>query len=111
MKGAYASSAEVARQELREVVYSTEALLKALGEETDPAVAELRARLSETVAMVKKELRMSFVSNVRDTISDASDAAAAVRRFVHRHPWTAAAVGTLGGLLVGSLLYSRDGAD
>jgi ElaB/YqjD/DUF883 family membrane-anchored ribosome-binding protein len=95
---------DVAQNELREVVASTEALLAALGNEGGEAVEELRGRLKATIADVKKELGSSFVANARETISRARDTASSVDEFVHENPWAAVAIGAGIGWLIGLIL-------
>jgi ElaB/YqjD/DUF883 family membrane-anchored ribosome-binding protein len=104
MRQEYRSARDVAQKELREVLASTEALLAALGDQGGDAVAELRERLTSTIADVKKELGSSFVASARETIAKARDTVSTVDEFVQDRPWTAIAIGAGVGLLAGLIL-------
>jgi ElaB/YqjD/DUF883 family membrane-anchored ribosome-binding protein len=104
MRTEYPSPKDVAKKELREVLASTEALLGALGNEGGQAVEELRARLTTTIADVKKELGSSFVASARETLYRARDTASSVDDFVQENPWTAVAIGAGIGLLTGLIM-------
>jgi len=104
MRNEYPSARDVAQTELREVLASTEALLAALGDEGGEAIDELRARLTSTIADVKKELGPSFLEGARRTISRARDTAGSVDNFVQERPWTSLAIVAGIGLLVGLVL-------
>jgi DUF883 N-terminal domain len=52
---------DIAQQELRDMLASTEALLAALGDQSGDAIDDLRARLTSTISDVKRELSNSFV--------------------------------------------------
>jgi ElaB/YqjD/DUF883 family membrane-anchored ribosome-binding protein len=95
---------DLAQKELREVLASTEALLAALGDEGGEGIAELRGRLANTIADVKKELGTSFVASAREKIAQARDTVTSVNDFVTENPWTAVAIGAGVGLLAGMLL-------
>jgi ElaB/YqjD/DUF883 family membrane-anchored ribosome-binding protein len=104
MTNDYASPREVAGRELREVLAATEALLAALGDDSGAAVDELRDRLTLTIAEVRRQLGGSLLSNARDTIVRARDTAVSLDRFVNQRPWTAVAIGTGIGVLIGLIL-------
>ena len=95
---------DVAQKELREVLASTEALLAALGDQSGEAIDELRARLTSTIADVKRELGSSFFQKTRETITRARDTVTSMDEFVQERPWTAVAIGAGVGLLAGLLL-------
>ena len=95
---------EVAAKELREVVSSTEALLAALGNESGGAIDELRARLTVTIADLKKELGNSFIASAREKFYQARDTVVSVDEFVHQRPWSAVALGAGVGVLIGMIL-------
>jgi ElaB/YqjD/DUF883 family membrane-anchored ribosome-binding protein len=104
MRQEYPTARDVARKELREVLASTEALLDALGDEGGESVNQLRERLTETIADVKRELGSSFFDSARETIGRARDSAVSVNDFVRNRPWSsvviAAGVGVLAGLIL-----------
>ena len=104
MRQEYPTARDVARNELREVLASTEALLAALDNQGGQEIDELRARLSETIADVKRELGSSFFASARDKIGQARDTAISVNDFVRERPWSAvliaAGVGVIAGLLL-----------
>jgi len=104
MRQDYPTARDVAQKELREVLASTEALLAALGSESGAAIDELRERLTSTIADVKKELGSSFLSNAREKIARAREAANSVDEFVTDRPWSSVAIGAGIGLLVGLIL-------
>jgi ElaB/YqjD/DUF883 family membrane-anchored ribosome-binding protein len=95
---------DLAQKELREVLASTEALLAALGDQAGEGIDELRGRLTNTIADVKKELGSSFVASAREKIAQARDTATSVNEFVTEKPWTAVLIGAGVGLLAGLLL-------
>jgi ElaB/YqjD/DUF883 family membrane-anchored ribosome-binding protein len=100
----YPSARDVARNELREVLASTEALLAALGDQGGEAVEQLRERLSATISDVKKELGNSLLDSAREKIVKARETAASVNEFVRERPWSAVAIAAGAGLLVGLLM-------
>ena len=95
---------DIAQQELRDMLASTEALLAALGDQSGDAIDELRARLTSTISDVKKELSSSFVMGAREKITQARDTVTQVNEFVTERPWTSVAIGAGIGLLAGLLL-------
>jgi ElaB/YqjD/DUF883 family membrane-anchored ribosome-binding protein len=95
---------DIAQQELRDMLASTEALLSALGDQSGDAIDELRTRLNATISDVKRQLSSSFVSGARQKIAAARDTVTQVNDFVTEKPWTAVAIGAGVGLLAGLLL-------
>jgi len=95
---------DIAQQELREMLASTEALLAALGEQSGDGIDELRARLTSTISDVKRELGNSFVASAREKIAQARDTVTQVNEFVTERPWTAVTIAAGIGLLAGLLL-------
>jgi ElaB/YqjD/DUF883 family membrane-anchored ribosome-binding protein len=95
---------DIAQQELRDMLASTEALLAALGDQTGDAIDELRVRLTSTITDVKRQLGNSFVASAREKIYQARDTVTQVNEFVTEKPWTAVALGAGIGLLAGLLL-------
>jgi ElaB/YqjD/DUF883 family membrane-anchored ribosome-binding protein len=95
---------DIAQQELRDMLASTEALLAALGDQTGEGIDELRSRLTNTISDVKSALGNSFVASAREKIAKARDTVTQVNEFVTEKPWTAVAIGAGIGLLAGLLL-------
>jgi ElaB/YqjD/DUF883 family membrane-anchored ribosome-binding protein len=104
MRNGDPTARDLAQKELQEVLASSEALLAALGDQGGEAVEDLRARLTNTIADVKKQLGTSFIDNARHTISRARDTASQIDDFVQERPWTSVAIGAGIGLLAGLLL-------
>src|SRR5215469_15248594 len=104
MRQEYPSARDVARKELREVLASTEALLEALGDEGGESISQLRARLTETIADVRRELSSSLMESAREKIGRARDTAVSVNDFVQERPWSAVVIATGIGLLAGLIL-------
>jgi ElaB/YqjD/DUF883 family membrane-anchored ribosome-binding protein len=95
---------DIAANELREVLASTEALLAAIGNEGGESVQALRDRLTGTVADIKKELHQSFLEAAREKYYQARDTAASINRFAHQHPWLAIIIGAGFGVLLGRVM-------
>jgi ElaB/YqjD/DUF883 family membrane-anchored ribosome-binding protein len=95
---------DIAQQELRDMLASTEALLAALGDQTGEGIDELRDRLTNTITDVKRALGTSFFASAREKITQARDTVTQVNEFVTEKPWTAVAIGAGIGLLAGMLL-------
>src|SRR5262249_38962978 len=104
MRQEYPTARDVARKELREVLASTEALLAALGDQGGEAIGELRERLSETIADVKKELGNSLFDRARQTYGKARYTASFVDGFVQERPWSAVLIAAGIGLLAGLIM-------
>jgi len=104
MRNENTQARDIAQQELREMLASTEALLAALGDQSGEAIDQLRERLTTTISDVKKELGSSFVASAREKIAKARDTVTHVNDFVTEKPWTAVAIAAGIGLLAGLLL-------
>ena len=104
MNQQYSQARDIAAQELREALASTEALLSALAADNDESVRELRARLTITVAEIKKQLGDSWLANARDKYRQARRTAASINQFTQRHPWSAVVIGAGVGVLIGLLI-------
>ncbi len=83
---------------------STEALLAVLDRESGPAVDELRDRLTVTIAEVRRQLGPSFLASARETWTKARDTASSVDDFVQTRPWSAVAIATGVGILIGLIM-------
>jgi ElaB/YqjD/DUF883 family membrane-anchored ribosome-binding protein len=95
---------DIAQQELRDMLASTEALLTALSGQTGEGIDELRTRLTSTISDVKRALGNSFAASARERFSQARDTVTQVNDFVTEKPWTSVAIGAVIGLLAGLLL-------
>lgn len=104
MNQEYPQPRDIAAQELREALASTEALLSALGDEGSESVRELRERLAVTIADIREQLGNSFFANARYRYHQARRAASSVNRFTHRNPWSSVIIGAGIGVLIGLLL-------
>ncbi len=104
MNQQYPQARDIAPQELREALASTEALLSALGDEGSESVKELRERLSTTIADIREQLGNSFFANARYRYHQVRRAATSVNRFTHRNPWSSVVLGVGAGVLIGLLL-------
>jgi ElaB/YqjD/DUF883 family membrane-anchored ribosome-binding protein len=104
MRNESVSARRVAGKELRDVLSSTEALLVALGDEGGAEVDELRERLTNTIADIKKQLGSSFLASARDTVMRARDTVSSIDDFVQERPRTAVALAVGAGILIGFIL-------
>jgi ElaB/YqjD/DUF883 family membrane-anchored ribosome-binding protein len=97
-----ASSAALA-DELRNVVQQAEELLRALGDDSNEAVAALRERVYGAVDTAKTRL-----SDLEQEAHNATQrAAVAIENYVREHPWTTVGIAVGVGLLLGALLLRR----
>jgi len=91
-----------AEAELRNLVSSSEELLKTLGDQSGDAVAALRVKLSRNIATAKQQ--MNVIGEALDSIS--AEAVEETQSFVSRRPWTAVALGLAVGVAVGTTLMA-----
>jgi ElaB/YqjD/DUF883 family membrane-anchored ribosome-binding protein len=91
-------SRKTAEAELRNLVSSSEELLKTLGDQSGTAVAALRVKLGRNIATAKQQ--MNVLGDALDSISE--QAVEESRGFVSRRPWTAVALGIVLGVAVGT---------
>ena len=87
-----------AEAELRNLVSSSEELLKTLGDQGGDAVAALRIKLSRNISAAKQQ--MNVIGEALDSIS--SEAMEETQSFVSRRPWTAMALGIAMGVAIGT---------
>lgn len=98
-----ADSSSVLAEELREVVHQAEALLQALGDDSDEALEALRERVYQSIDAAKSRLAdMEAQGNLAS-----QRAATAAESWVHDNPWTAVAIAAAVGLVIGTLLARR----
>lgn len=91
-----------AETELRNLVSSSEELLKTLNDQSGDAVTALRIKLSRNIASAKQQ--MNVLGDALDSVS-----AQTVKErgsFVSRHPWAAAAMGVVLGVALGTTLIT-----
>jgi ElaB/YqjD/DUF883 family membrane-anchored ribosome-binding protein len=91
-----------AEAELRNLVASSEELLKTLGDQSGDAVAALRVKLSRNIATAKQQ--MNVIGEALDSI--ATETAQETQSFVARRPWTAVALGVAVGVALGTALMT-----
>ena len=99
--------ADVTKEQLihdfKVVVADAEALIKATAGQGGDAVAAMRAKAEESLAVAKAKISEAQAELVVRTKA----AARATDEYVHVHPWQAIGVGTAVGLLVGLLIARR----
>jgi ElaB/YqjD/DUF883 family membrane-anchored ribosome-binding protein len=91
-----------AEAELRNLVASSEELLKTLNDQGGDAVAALRVKLSRNIASAKQQ--MSALGDALDSV--ATEALEETQGFVARRPWTAVALGIVLGVAVGTAVLA-----
>ena len=87
-----------AEAELRNLVASSEELLKTLNDQGGDAVAALRVKLSRNISTAKQQ--MNVLGDALDSIS--REAAEETRGSVSRRPWLTVALGIVLGVAVGT---------
>jgi len=93
----------VLAEELRQIVSQAEALLAAIGDEGDEALAGLRARVNDSIDAARSRL-----ADIEQQASLASQrAASAAESWVRENPWAAVAVAAGIGLVIGTILARR----
>jgi len=95
-----------AETELRNLVASSEELLKNLGDQSGDAVAALRVKLSRNIATAKQQ--MNVIGEALDSIS--TEVAEETQSFVTRRPWTAVALGIAMGVAIGTTFMAVSSA-
>jgi ElaB/YqjD/DUF883 family membrane-anchored ribosome-binding protein len=102
-----ASTAIVARREIRELIFNLETVLEEVGEEGGITVAELRQSLLNTIADIKEHSRGSLVDSVRTRAHQVGHVLKSIDGFVTHYPWTAVLLATGTGWLTRSLFTPR----
>lgn len=85
------------------LVADAEALLKATAGQSGEAVAAVRAKVGESLAVAK--VKMTEVEQL--ALERAKAAATATDEYVHDHPWHAVGVAAGVGLVIGLLIGRR----
>ena len=89
--------------DLKLVMADAEALLAATSDDASASVAQLRARVTETLSKAKDGL-----IEAQEVVVDRARAAAkATDHCVHDHPWKAVGIAAGVGLLLGMLISRR----
>ncbi|MFN3617634.1 MAG: YqjD family protein [Aquabacterium sp.] len=89
--------------DLKLVMADAEALLAATSDDASASVAQLRARVTETLSKAKDGL-----IEAQEVVVDRARAAAkATDHYVHDHPWKAVGIAAGVGLLLGMLISRR----
>jgi ElaB/YqjD/DUF883 family membrane-anchored ribosome-binding protein len=101
------SAVDVSKEQLvrdfKILVADAESLLKATAGQSGEAVAAMRAKVGESLAVAKVKL-----TEVEDlALEKAKAAAAATDEYVHEHPWHAVGVAAGVGLVIGLLIGRR----
>ena len=92
-------TAEDILEDLRAVVQDAEALLKATEGQAGEKVAEIRARVKESLGSVRERMQ-----DTGDGIKTRTRAAAqSADEYVHENPWVAVGIAAGIGFLIGSL--------
>jgi len=85
------------------LVADAEALLKATAGQSGEAVAAMRAKVGESLAVAK--VKLSEAEQL--ALEKAKAAAAATDEYVHEHPWHAVGIAAGVGLVIGLLIGRR----
>lgn len=85
------------------VVADAEALIKATAGQGGEAVAAMRAKAEESLAVAKEKMGEAQAA----LLSKARAAAKATDEYVHVNPWQAIGVGTAVGVVIGLLIGRR----
>lgn len=89
--------------DLRVVLADAEALLHATATDANEGIAQLRARVADSVSQAKSGL----LATQAEALEQAKVAAKATDDFVHTHPWKAVGMAAGLGVLIGVLLGRR----
>lgn len=90
-------------QDFKVVVADAEALIKATAGQGGEAVAAMRAKAEESLAVAKEKMSEAQAALMVRTRA----AAKATDEYVHVHPWQAIGVGTAVGVVIGLLIGRR----
>jgi len=101
------SAVDVSKEQLvrdfKILVADAESLLKATAGQSGEAVAAMRAKVGESLAVAK--VKLTEVEQL--ALEKAKAAAAATDEYVHEHPWHAVGVAAGVGLVIGLLIGRR----
>lgn len=97
------ASKEQLVRDFKILVADAEALLKATAGQSGEAVAAMRAKVGESLAVAK--IKLSEAEQL--ALEKAKAAAAATDEYVHEHPWHAVGIAAGVGLVIGLLIGRR----
>lgn len=97
------TSKEQLVRDFKILVADAEALLKATAGQSGEAVAAMRTKVGESLAVAKVKLTEAE----QLALEKAKAAAAATDEYVHEHPWHAVGVAAGVGLVIGLLIGRR----
>lgn len=97
------ASKEQLVRDFKILVADAEALLKATAGQSGEAVAAMRAKVGESLAVAKVKLTEAE----QLALEKAKAAAAATDEYVHEHPWHAVGIAAGIGLVIGLLIGRR----
>jgi ElaB/YqjD/DUF883 family membrane-anchored ribosome-binding protein len=97
------ASKEQLVRDFKILVADAEALLKATAGQSGEAVAAMRAKVGESLAVAK--VKLSEAEQL--ALEKAKAAAAATDEYVHEHPWHAVGIAAGVGLVIGLLIGRR----
>ncbi len=97
------TSKEQLVRDFKILVADAESLLKATAGQSGEAVAAMRAKVGESLAVAK--VKLTEVEQL--ALEKAKAAAAATDEYVHEHPWHAVGVAAGVGLVIGLLIGRR----
>ena len=97
------ASKEQLVRDFKILVADAEALLKATAGQSGEAVAAMRAKVGESLAVAKVKLTEAEEL----ALETAKAAAAATDEYVHEHPWHAVGIAAGIGLVIGLLIGRR----
>ena len=90
-------------QEVENLITDVEELIERLADSADPAVVQIRARVSEAV----RRTRRAITIGASEAQRQARSALVAGDSYVHEQPWEAIGAAAVAGLLIGLLLFRR----
>jgi len=99
----YAASKEKLIEDLRLVVVDAEELLRATANQAGESAAAARARIQESLQVVKEHLVTAETAVIERT----RQAAKATDEYVHENPWKVIGISALAGAVVGMLIARR----
>ena len=97
------ASKEQLVRDFKVLVADTEALLKATAGQSGEAVAAVRAKIGDSLAVAK--VKMAEAEQL--ALEKAKAAVTATDQYVHEHPWHAVGVAAGIGLVIGLLIGRR----